>query len=708
MTLDIRGGLKNTSINKNHYVFIDELLSNAIDSYLIRSNDETDGLQVCFSVDFFSTTLDESTFDIKVTCTDNGAGFGQEQIKAFVTKDTTYKDDLTIAGIGKCKGSGRIQFFHYFSKISIDSISQNGDGLSRYVLDINDPNIREISEDSFFQQGEAPDKLETSFTLDSIKPEIYEKLFGTLNIKEEFSANTLKNHVLVSFLRRFISLKNQLGNFQINFISRYKEDLEEAILTPTDLPDITSKKDVEIHYNNSGSVDKSKKRKFSLSHYKLPKQDFSLKSNYVALCAKSSSVKVITKRYLKTKTLENNDIEGFYHIVLIESDYLDECVNEQRDDFNIPTDSQSDLYLNNLISFETIYNEIDNIIEGMLVPPDWNREIIVKNVTEKYGVSSNMISEANVRVHYGDTEESVVKRVLSAYQEKIIQDTSDIFDIRKEISESNPNDERFREKVNNLAWKYTSSLKNIDMANLSQLVVRRAAIIEILNLAIKQQLSVQTDNDGRKCDEKIIHNIFFPMGKDSRETGDHDIWLLSEEYQYFDYIASDKKLSSISWGNEGNALFEDNIDADLQAILKKNYEDNDAKRPDIAIFGKEGSAIIIEFKAPGVSMDNHIGDLMEYAQLLTAKSQGKLKKVYGYLIGTELNPNRLTGYKHFPSEKGWFNTEEIRDHKSGNRLGELYSEILYYPDIVSKAEQRLNVYKEKLNINLGTYENLEE
>lgn len=40
MTLDIRGGLKNTSISGNRYVVIEELLSNAIDSYLIRKNED--------------------------------------------------------------------------------------------------------------------------------------------------------------------------------------------------------------------------------------------------------------------------------------------------------------------------------------------------------------------------------------------------------------------------------------------------------------------------------------------------------------------------------------------------------------------------------------------------------------------------------------------------------------------------------------------
>jgi transcriptional regulator len=59
----------------------------------------------------------------------------------------------------------------------------------------------------------------------------------------------------------------------------------------------------------------------------------------------------------------------------------------------------------------------------MLEPPDWDKKKIVEKVENKYGVSAEMVAEVNVRVRYGDTEESIVKRVLGKYQEKIIKDT---------------------------------------------------------------------------------------------------------------------------------------------------------------------------------------------------------------------------------------------------------------------------------------------
>ena len=60
MALDIRGSLKNTKINNNKYIFIDELLANAVDSYLIRkdSDDESiEGLKVEFIIEFFDKGL---------------------------------------------------------------------------------------------------------------------------------------------------------------------------------------------------------------------------------------------------------------------------------------------------------------------------------------------------------------------------------------------------------------------------------------------------------------------------------------------------------------------------------------------------------------------------------------------------------------------------------------------------------------------------
>jgi hypothetical protein len=303
-------------------------------------------------------------------------------------------------------------------------------------------------------------------------------------------------------------------------------------------------------------------------------------------------------------------------------------------------------------------------------------------------------------VHYSDTEENIAKRVLRKYQEEIVKETSDIFNLKKELLDLDPQSQDFRERVSELSWKYTSTIKKMDMANLSQLVVRRSSMLDVLERAVDLLLSCQNDNDTRKQNERIIHNIFFPTGKDSNDSVDHDIWILNEEYHYFEHIASDKSLASIPWKDNGT-LFESDIDSSLEELFAKNNKENQLKRPDIAIFNQEGSAIIIEFKAPGVELQDHILDLVQYARLLAAKSNGKINKFYGYLIGDCMDETRMPpNYTRFPSGLGYFNTDPIRDQATGIVYGELYSEVIFYNQFIDRAKNRLKVYKDKLNVDI--------
>lgn len=698
MALDVRGSLKNTKISKNGYVVVDELLSNAIDSFLIRKQEDptADSFKVEFEIELFRDDLLGDELNLRITCSDNGSGFNGERTKAFVTKDTSYKDDLGIAGIGQCKGSGRIQFLHFFKKIEIDSEFKESGKFQRRTLTV-DHATKEISEDSFGLQKSMRNEYSTTVVLESLKDNLKEKLFSVKNLPQIFGVENVKRHILVSFLQRFISLRVSLGDFHVSLKYISDDGEQDAALVPSDLPNITNSEMVNIPYGDSIGVDQ-KSEKVKISHYKLSREEFDLRLNTVALCAKSSIVENITGRYLKNKGLINNAIEGFYHVILVEGDYFDNYVNEQRDAFDIPIEKDDDGLLGLRLSFDEIYDAIDHVIESMLSPPDWDKEEILVQIEEKFGISSEMINEAKIRLHYGDTEVSVVKRVMNVYQEKVISGTSELLSIKDAILSLDPNADEYRKKINELAWFYTSAMKDVDVLNLSQLVVRRAAVLEVLASAVIKGLAAQNIPGKRRNDESIIHQIFFPMQSDTRETYDHDIWILNEEYQYFEYISSDKSLSSIQWNGSG-LLFDPSIDEELQSALEDNYGENSFKRPDLAIFPNEGAAIIVEFKAPDVSLDDHIGDLKEYANLLVAKSGGKLKKVFGYLIGSKMNSNRLIGFRQFASGRGWFATIPITEPSTGREIGEMYAEILLYEDVVDRANKRLDVYRKRLNLN---------
>jgi hypothetical protein len=698
MTLDIRGSLKNTRKSKNALVVVDELMANSIDAFLIRhAHSEGDlSLEIKFAVKALKSDLLGQEYDLEIECVDNGCGLGPDQLKAFLTKDTSYKDDLSIPGIGNCKGTGRVQFFHHFSKVSLSSLySENG---KKYHVHLPVEESRKtIEESDFLIKQHDIGNIGTRVKLSGVLPKVRETIFTVQFIQGWFQAEALKQYVLFSALQRFVSLKYVLGDFRIEFESDLDGLKSSATLSASDIPERTSMENLDIvHLVDDQTIHAP----LTMTHYKLDESKYSLPKNVVGLCAKSAVAEDITKRYLRSKSIENNAVQGFYHIILVEGQLLDEGVNEQRDGFDkIPQENgNADLFDGSQISFEDIYAKLDDKVQELLTPPDWSRDKIVSEVGQDFGVSEEMLSHSNTRVTFGDTPSSVAKRALKNLQDKVVDETASILSMKKAISRLEPDSDDFRLKINDLSWNFTASLKTVDMANLSQLVVRRSNMIEVLAMAVKQLLKVQTglQPGERKKNEALIHNIFFPMRKDSNEVSDHDVWLLSEEYHYYDYIASDKPLSQIKLGDE--MLFDAEIDERVDEFLGRMSEENKAVRPDIALFHEEGAVVIVEFKAPGVSLDNHFGDLVEYATLLAAKSKGKLRKFYGYLIGDKINSARLGSYKPLPGAKGWFDTIDIREPETQVGIGQLYSELLYYDDIVERSRKRIGVYRERLKL----------
>ena len=142
-----------------------------------------------------------------------------------------------------------------------------------------------------------------------------------------------------------------------------------------------------------------KTKRFTLSHYKLDAKTFDLPRNAISLCARSTPVLDITKRYLRNAAEQNRPVEGFHHIVLVEGDVLDKRVNEQRDGFeDIPEEIPSDdLFTDETVSFVGIFEQIDPIIEEMVTPSGWNKEDVIRDVTDKFGVVPAMLNDTDTR-----------------------------------------------------------------------------------------------------------------------------------------------------------------------------------------------------------------------------------------------------------------------------------------------------------------------
>ncbi|WP_168843510.1 hypothetical protein [Rhizobium sp. P40RR-XXII] len=440
MTLDIRGSIKNTKLSLNQYVVFEELIANAIDAYLIRraSDPSAPDMNIMIEVDFLRADLLDDRELMNVSCGDNGCGLGDDQLKAFLTKDTSYKDDLSISGIGKCKGAGRFQFFHHFAAMRITSTYRNGDTFLKRELRYSEPQ-KQIEADDFATAPGAEADIGTIIRLEQFKEAVRPRISHGDALSTLFSAPALKKQMLVAFLQRLVGLGEQLGNFEIRFTTRHWKDdqAKTEALRLADLPAVTAERPVDVEERDPASGARlGTWQSFNLSHYQLDAEQYDLPRNAIAFCAKSTPVKDITGHYLRTRTEQNNPVGGFHHIVLIEADYLDARVNEQRDDFdNIPDEIPSgDMFSSEKLSYADIHEALDPVIDEMVTPADWKKEEVLKEATHQFGISEAMLQDTKTRIVYGESAQSVAERVLSKYQKTVIDETAAIFSLKEEIS----------------------------------------------------------------------------------------------------------------------------------------------------------------------------------------------------------------------------------------------------------------------------------
>ena len=107
--LNIVGSLKIIKKHKEPFGLIKELLSNAIEACLIKK-EESDLASISVSI-LTKKTHDNLLSEIEIV--DNGIGFNPKQWESFCCLGTTTKAEY------KCKGAGRIQYWHYFNSVTI-------------------------------------------------------------------------------------------------------------------------------------------------------------------------------------------------------------------------------------------------------------------------------------------------------------------------------------------------------------------------------------------------------------------------------------------------------------------------------------------------------------------------------------------------------------------------------------------------------------
>ena len=660
--------------------------------------------KIVISIQLNKTLYSEKDEDLEfdnITIEDNGIGFNDEEFTRFLNLDDTSK------GIGN-KGSGRVQFIHYFEKAEYESVfadESSSTGFRKRVFT--------LSQNAAFLKQNAIVRLDFDAEVSATASYTTLKLLNPLEIntkKQEnraffktLSMEDLKQNIRNTFLALFCDNRNNLPEIKIQRTINGVVDYEnEKKITQQDIPNGEEPEQINVFYskiNMEGKVEKTENveiltfKSFKIDQNELPK-------NSIKLVSKGEIVKDI-----KLDNLASDDlIDNNRYLFLLSGNIIDSADSDTRGNIYIPTEAdfkksfgESNLFPEEIITLDEIRettNEKINTIYPEIAKHAEQKQLEIEALRNMFLLKDETIKRAKIKP--SDDEETALKKIYEADSELVAK--KDI-EIKKRIDALNkltPNSSDYQEKLTEEVKALTREIPLQNRTSLTQYVARRKMVLELFQKTLNYELD--KFRNGGRIDEKTMHNLIFQQTSDNSE--DSDLWLVAEEFIHFDGV-SESELKDIKY--KGEKIFGKDFSEEENRYLNSLGEKRLEKRPDILLFPEEGKCVIIELKAPDVNVADHLLQINFYANLFRNYTVDNLQitSFYGYLIGESIEDRDVRG-KGLGFERSlhfdyWFRPSAPVDGFGERSNGSIYTEVIKYSTLLQRAKLRNKIFIDKLD-----------
>ena len=408
------------------------------------------------------------------------------------------------------------------------------------------------------------------------------------------------------------------------------------------------------------------------------------------LCANSREVKSYQlSSYIPDmkKKLVNGE-ESYYYVGYLSGEYLDEAVNTERSDFNFSDaplfDSTNEKEIIGVaVHYIQLYlaDELSKIANEKRAQID----MLVKTKRPQYRLLLNRRPEVYEKIPAGLAEDKLDVELYKMQQQWELDTARRKHDIEARVKQDATTDPGFQK----LFDEYCENITDLSRASLAEYVAHRKAVLDLFEQAL------EVDASGKYSKESRIHSIICPMQTTSDEVkfDDMNLWLIDERLAYHQFLASDKKINSIS-------ILDSNVDkrmdlAIFDAALSYTADPNDIN-----------SITIVELKRPqrnDLATEN-TDPITQVYDYVTDIKEGKVRKANGRGFG---NVQQIAFYCYViaditPSlEKsakraGLVMTQDNEGYFGYNSAIGTYIEVISYDKLLKDAKQRNRVLFDKL------------
>lgn len=588
---------------------------------------------------------------------DNGEGFNSLNYNSFLE---AYSNLKVSKG---CKGIGRFLWLKAFTKVKIESVyCENNKWLERnYEFTAeNGVEPEENIKDSNNQE------YKTVVTLSNFILKYRKKAPLSL----EALAKKVIEHCLPYFLGSscpHIILKDNLGeSYDLN---EYFENTIKDSLHRDD-------------FQKDGN-------KFSLYHIRMTE---GAGRHELHFCASKREVKSFDlSQYITDlqKKIVTDEGESFYYLGYLSGEYLDKNVNLNRTAFEFEdgdtlfaTISERELID---ISKEYIVAYLEDDLQKIRENKKDYIDEFVQKEKPQYRYLLNNKPELYEQIPANLSKDKLELELHAATQKWETEILSQGKEIEKKVKDSKFDKESFGKIFND----YCGSITEISKSSLAEYVIRRKAILDVLEKAIEVQ-----DNN-KYCSEETLHSIICPMRytSDEIEFEEMNLWIIDDRLSYHTFLASDKLMKTLP-------------------VLDTSEE----KRMDIAIFDQAfsfsdnqeylNSISIIEFKKPNRNdlkedEKNPINQVLGYVKNI---KEGKVKRANGRPFANVSNTafycyviaDLTDSMREDAENASLVLTPDGEGYYGYNQTRGAYIEVISYDKLVRDAKQRNQVLFDKL------------
>ena len=251
-----------------------------------------------------------------------------------------------------------------------------------------------------------------------------------------------------------------------------------------------------------------------------------------------------------------------------------------------------------------LYNELDS--------KNQEKNKTIDELQQMFLLNPCTVEKIRRKIKNTDSEETILKAIYQADSEIEAQKDDAIRKQLEEIKTITPDKtDDYSTKIQEKVDELITSIPLQNRTVLSKYIARRKIVLDLFDEILNREL--ESLKNGKRIDEKLLHNLLFQQGKYSENPDDSDLWIINEEFIYFRGV-SEERFEDIEY--QGKKIFEKEFSEEDKRYLNSLGERRLTKRPDVLLFPEENKAIIIEFKAPDVNVSEHLSQIDFYANIL--------------------------------------------------------------------------------------------